>query len=411
MNIFTTLYFLILLLMLLFGNFTKLLNTSLNTQNNSINILELLLYVMTTLYFICKKNHKIPFFINSLIIISITSLFIGIFKFGLDIEGMSYNFRFVLQLLTSVLIGKLLIECYPNVLFLIKHYIFLYFFISIIAFIIFIIFPESYDLWAFNSKYNIIYSGDPHSNRLISQYFDPNFYSVIIVLPILFCGFYFFQSNKFLYLFIGIFFILQLLLTQSRTGISLFVFILLFLLVYHFLIFIFNPFMVIKIKFFKLFLIVFSFILFVLFYYHEYLLSIYDKIVQTSHDESANARLISFYLGNKLIFNEPILGYGYNFSITTVKQYDRIGLDSSIQTIILNYGLILSFLILCTFLIEVRKLYLCNMNKENRHFKSFRDIFLIYLMFVIFWASNFNQILFYPFYYSNYVNFYLFNTI
>lgn len=120
------------------------------------------------------------------------SLTIGIIKTPDNIEGVFYSFRLMLMLIATFSIGYTLkdYEKIVNFKYIVNTYINVYIILSIISILILIAFPESTELWGFLSSIGIYFNGDPHINRIVSTYFDPNFLEIYYY-------FHFTMFNKF----------------------------------------------------------------------------------------------------------------------------------------------------------------------------------------------------------------------
>ncbi|KOR08166.1 hypothetical protein ABW55_16520 [Acinetobacter sp. C15] len=109
------------------------------------------------------------------------------------------------------------------------------------------------------------------------------------------------------------------------------------------------------------------------------------------------ARLESFSIGQELFLREPLLGYGYNFSIDLQKQLrGNIALDSSLQVILISFGLIGSMILFILFITYIINLIVKYKN-AFQYEKLITFSFVLYLIISILFLSNFNQLIFYPF--------------
>ena len=88
--------------------------------------------------------------------------------------------RFNLLIMSGLVLGKIAHKYYgDNVVLFQKQIIKIFFYNLILSSLILYIFPNSTDLWVFLKSINITIYGDPHVNRLVSFFFDPNFYSLL----------------------------------------------------------------------------------------------------------------------------------------------------------------------------------------------------------------------------------------
>lgn len=115
----------------------------------------------------------------------------------------------------------------------------------------------------------------------------------------------------------------------------------------------------------------------------------------TSTDDSTLARLDSFRVGNEIFMNNPLLGSGYGFT-----QQEQVllrgnigsGIDSSIQNILISFGIIGSLIILFILLFYIFEILKKYKNKIDYEKNSL--LFIIYFLWSIFFLSNFNQLIF-----------------
>jgi len=270
----------------------------------------------------------------------------------------------------------------------------LYAFCSILALLLFIAFPESTVLWAALGDVGIDFEGDPHIGRLVSLYFDPNYFGTIIVFPLLLISIP--KTSKIFLFSCAVLFIVCLALTASRSGIST------FLLLIGYITLIFCAKVAIKKNinrtlFFQA-LAAIGFMTAVAFFNIDYIDSVLDRFTDVSTDESAGARIDSFKIGNTLIEQEPFFGYGYNYGLEAGKRYRSLPIDSSIQVIIVNFGFFGFFTLLLCFLIWTFRMngYLRTPSLPPA-IKNLWRISYLYFLCCLLWAGNFNQLVFYPF--------------
>ena len=329
--------------------------------------------------------------VSVLVAACVLSFCIGLMKFGFSAEAFVYNVRLIGQIVGGAIFGRALWVVYgSNVSRLSRGIVIVYTVLAVVSFGLFAIFPDTSQLWRVMQESGVDYQGDPHNGRLISPYFDPNFYSCIVVLPILF-AWVATRTWRPAWLCMAIMMV-SLLMTVSRSGIALLFAVVLLLLVrnigavtrarfsYGFLLSIFIGVGGVLIGGF-----VFS-------SFVDRAVSRFDGVQQ---DGSALARVRSFEIGNAMIIEEPVLGFGYNYVIDPARKIrgGKVGLDSSIQVFVASFGIpaaVWLFVMVALWLRQIRKrlageaFLLCG-------------ILLMYCAFTVLVAGNFNQILFYPF--------------
>lgn len=363
----------------------------------SFNLVEIFLVFTLSILIYKDKIDKNTFIIliTSLSTV-IISIFIGLNKFGFQTESLSYGFRLILHILVVYSISLALEEYskYYSIEKLIKNYINLYLCLCILSFFILVKFPYSTDLWNTLESFGIkLVSPDPHINRMVSTYFDPNFFGNIILLPLIFSLILFIQKKD-VRNFISFSILFScIILTFSRTAIlSMFVLILLYLITY-----IFSNYKKIS-KGLGLIILIIP-CMFIILLMNE---GVTDRLISrfsstNLSDGSTMARFNSYQIGNQIFSEHPILGYGYNFSLETQKNLrGNIGIDSSLQATLINFGF-LGFTILSLVFIFFLTLLFKNIKNITYINKQIIIGYIIYLLISVFFLSSFNQLLYYSF--------------
>lgn len=367
--------------------------------DSSILVSEFLIYaiVLTCGLF---KNYLFDSLKKCIFIILVTflSYCVGIVKFGWQGQATVYAVRFILLLLSGVVAGRILFEKYGrDYIKTAKYFLTTYFFLVVFGFIIFFVFPNSSELWEFLKQFNIDFLGDPHENRFLSTYFDPNYYSAIGIIPAILSVLVYRRSKSGLYLILFCLFSSTILLSGSRSGIVSAVILLSLTLLKSFLSNISFKFS--NKTFFQLFLLLFALLVLspLIFYYSS---KIIDRLLIIGDDTSAFARVVSFQFGLTLFSENPILGIGFNYLASFAVQFNELtSLDSSLLSILVNYGLIFTFTLSIYFLLKINQLlqrlepYL----KSDIFLKDFVWSFIIYIFIIILFTSQFNNLLFYQF--------------
>lgn len=321
----------------------------------------------------------------------VLSLCVGLIKFGFSGEALIYNVRLIGQIVGGAIFGRALWVVYgSNVSRLSRGIVVVYTVLALVSFGLFALFPDTSQLWRVMQESGVDYQGDPHNGRLISPYFDPNFYSCIIVLPILF-AWVATRSWRLAWVCMAIMMV-SLLMTVSRSGIALLFAVVLLLLLRNFG-------AVARARFSYGFLLsIFVGVGGVLaggFVFSSFVDRAISRFDGVQQDGSALARVRSFEIGNALIAEQPVLGFGYNYVIDPARKIrgGKVGLDSSIQVFVASFGIpaaVWLFVMVVAWFSRIRKrlageaLLLCG-------------ILLMYCAFTVLVAGNFNQILFYPF--------------
>ncbi|RTQ91249.1 MULTISPECIES: O-antigen ligase family protein [Stenotrophomonas] len=321
----------------------------------------------------------------------ILSFVVGLSKFGFSGEAFAYNIRLCGHLVGGVVLARSLWHLYrDNYRALVKAIVVTYTVLALASFVLFAIFPDTSQLWKVMQDSGVDFQGDPHNGRLISPYFDPNFYSCIIVLPIL-LAWYTTSYWKAGWVCMAIL-VVSLLMTVSRSGMALLVLVLIAISLA-------NARRIIRKKFsygaaaaalFAIAGITVSGLVL-----SPFVERAASRFTGVKEDRSALSRVKSFEIGNLLIADQPILGFGYNYVNEPARKMrgGKVGLDSSIQVFFASFGLpgsIVLIGVVCSWLWNV-----------DRRLSSDR-VFLyrgtvIYSVITVVFAGNFNQILFYPF--------------
>ncbi|MCI0381712.1 MAG: O-antigen ligase family protein [Chlamydiae bacterium] len=337
---------------------------------------------------------------KEIIILGIVFLFISLSNFyGIMIHGWNenatfYAIRLITLIFSGYVLGKISFYLYgKDVKSLLDFYLKCYFILALIGFAIFILFPDSSSFWIFLEKYHIQYVGDPHFKRFISPYFDPNFYGIIACIPFIFSLSLGQFKKEFKYQFLSWFFLVSLILTGSRSGIGSF----LILLFYLF----FNSNNVMRIlRNLKLTLILVIMFIVIVVWNLSQTMFFLERSINIHADPSATSRFSDFQFGVEIFKNYPIFGLGYNYLILFTREHTGLSaLHSSILVNLISFGVIFFSIIMAIFIV-----WWINLNKKCKKLKK-DDLFisqlgrrmLFYLLIVVFFSSQFNHCLFYPF--------------
>lgn len=385
---------------LIMGNVPRIIDVS--VMSDGINLGEIVLFgVIITASFFLKEFWQRYFLVVMLVFfIFCFSMIIGLIKFGLDWIPIFYNIRQQVILFVSLLGGYSLYKCYREdyrlaLLFFLRIYVF----VGILALVIFILFPNSEDLWAILDQHGIVIHGDPHRNRMLGAYFDPNYFSVIITLPAVFAFAMYAEQRKLIYGILFLFFSSMIVLSESRSGFTTGALILMVWFI-ELLFRLLNG-KTVSIKNIRMLSVLAVFSIFLAFVLASSVGNLSKRIVDTgSDDESSMNRLRSLQIGHEMFMTQPLLGYGYNFAVwELLEKKKNTGLDSSVQMILIDFGVILSSIIGAAFIYWINK---CGRRIRIRFGSSsginrFWRLYISYVLVVILFASLFNNILFYPF--------------
>jgi hypothetical protein len=278
--------------------------------------------------------------------------------------------------------------------FVCKRIVAFYFLGFLIGAIIYVFFPNSIDFWGFLASHGIIFHGDPHTNRFISIYFDPNYYSSIVLFPLFTSLYCFLESKSKVEVFYIIVFSLSIFLSGSRSGFMLYVIMLLTFILRTMIT------SLLKMKVHKKWIysiivtIIFLFLLYPI--YIDSLETMVGRIDRFQEGSSAYARLISAQLAINLIKEHMFLGLGYNYMASYMMSLGLLSsVDSSILGMLVTLGvpigggiILFSLYLSYRFIIYNSKLISSNL--------KFMSIFIgFYIIFTILFTSNFNNLLFY----------------
>ncbi len=378
-------------LLIALGNTLRFLPFSRHHEHLLITELFLFSSCFVSLFFIRIDRNSILFLIGATFLIFFSFLQ-GVFIQGFEIVPFMYCFRLIATLTVGIVLGHIFSEKYQGDLWgLLSWLLKGYMVAAALSYAMFLIFPNSKELWEVLEQYGIKFVGDPHVKRFVSVYFDPNYYAAIACLPFLISTAMYFYKKNFRYLLSGVFFFLTICLTNSRSGIATFLISAFFVaLIYC------NPKVILKVRSYRYFFLVLFVCLatfFILF--SEKIFSIVGTRVASiaSGDESAGARWWSFLTGVKLIQEHPFFGVGYNY----IRPFHII-IDSSMIFFMTCFGVIpfLGMLVLCAaFLFQLYSKF--KRQIQCVAVKKFAYTFLIYVVSVIVFCSFFNNVVFYTF--------------
>ncbi len=180
-------------------------------SSSSISLMDILLTV--TLVFLViwqigiKKKIQINKSFGLLIVFWITG-FISLIFSG-NFSGVDYLIRFIVYSSAFYLGSSLVGEDVKNYDVLFESVIWLGVILSVLGLIQLVVYPDLLEL--------TVYGYDPHKNRLVSTFLDPNFLGSFLIIPLLFC-YQKIKLNKIRYGSIFAVILISIILTFSRTA-------------------------------------------------------------------------------------------------------------------------------------------------------------------------------------------------
>ena len=390
-------------LYMIIGNAGRFINVSWASDN--LLITEVVLYILVISFYASKVKKIKELTKNNIEIIGIMITFlvfslIGfIYHNGEYIKSIIYSIRIVLQLSATLMFASVLLSKYKkDILKVFNVIIYTFLGYTVVGWTMLLAFPESYKLWEVLADIGIKFNGDPHISRFMGTFFDPNYISSILIIPILICVYIYFNCEQvkrdWIYLIYSIYFTVCMLFTYSRSGIlglAISSFIIMFIFVYR----------IVKKreKFDKkakiLSITAVSMLIVVLIFKAETIIRLISRFSNIFNDPSAQHRFIDFSKGIKFMFSSfyvSLFGIGYNYV-----QYDLdtvLGaLDSSIINTFICFGFI-GTSILMYFLIKYFKKIIQGYKKLDSKFIKYFMVYIIAALVI----CNFNNLLYYQFF-------------
>lgn len=359
-------------LFLIGGNFFRFLNLDVFPSNFS--LVEFFLYALTLpLYF--SKFRKSQLFIVAII----ASTLYGIALNGLHLVSILYSFKLIGMIGGGVVVGEILLKKYPEkgLQFIIK----IFTWNLALGAIIFLLFPTAHHLFLSLENYGIHFWGDPHVNRFISPFFDPNYYSAIACIPFLLT--WHLRDEKPHYFILSILFLISIIASWSRSGIATCFFLIILMSIE-------------KIPHLKMItlrpkrLLALPLLTSIFFLFPQELETIINRSINVFDDTSALLRWETFQMGANYFLDHPFFGVGYQFfSIRLQENFLQLNIDSSLLLTIITFGLLptLAF-------VFIGLIWLFHHRKTPN--PIFRSLY-IYLVICILFTSQFNNLLYYQF--------------
>ena len=330
------------------------------------------------------------------VILGSISAIINTFFYNYSISELMYGLLYGIRIIHLVILCLIITNCLKkyevSIKKIIDFIIVNYIIVCFIGFLQLILYPKAFDFYNIFYKIGVYYPNpDPHMNRLISTYFDPNYLSLCLLIPLAFSIVYLIKYKSKKYLVAMIILVITILLTVSRSGI---------LGTGIVLATIFMLYMIKGAKTKKIktsiifFYIVIVSICIIMMKFMD--IKVFERVLNSASDQSTIARFRSWEQGIEIIKDNPIIGIGYNLlgiyneNIMGISRGDStaFGNDSSIVQIVITTGVMGSFLFVGGSYLHIKFLF-------KRFIESEEIIALISVIFSALICCNFNNLLFY----------------
>lgn len=336
-------------LFLVLGQFLRLIPLPYFPSNFS--LAEGLVYALTLPVYLFHFRKS-----QLLIVVILLSTLYGAVLSGFELSAFLYSVKFIAMIGAGVILGETLLK-QKNI----DYFLWVFSAVLILGAIIFFVFPKAHLFFALLDEYGIRFEGDPHLRRFISPFFDPNYYAAIACIPFLIA---LSRSKKVLASLLA----LSILLTFSRSGIATLV----SLFVFHLR---------------KIPLILIGAALISIFFWDELVL----RFLEIGQDPSAFARLETFRDGLSMFWEHAFFGFGYHYmGPIFFEEWGRLSPDSSLLITLVDFGFI------PTLAFALYGIFWSLKHFQKRQDPLFRPLYF-YLIICIFFTSQFNNLLYYPY--------------
>lgn len=370
--------------------------------SDSIPATEFILYISAVIFSLWTRKfigllYRYRFYY---LVIGLSTVYGILLEGSLDAVSVAYAIRLIMVIFSASTAGYALtfVSNY-NIRYAAQYFLLVYGVAISLGFVIFFVFSDSVLLWVFLAKYGVVFSGDPHQNRFLSTYLDPNFYSAIAMIPILLSLYLYKVKKSYIYFGFLLVAVLSLFLSGSRSGVGCFVFIYIYLNIISFN---FKKYSIEKDFFFINMLIILSLpIVFLISFDTVYVL--FARTAGIQQDASAMVRLTSFTDGLSILEQYPFFGIGYNY--LSLKMFAMRGLssvDSSVLSTLINFGIVptLAFIVFLFFKMKNFSNKINSLEKScaiDRPAAYIMRAFLMYVLVCIIFASQFNNLIYYQY--------------
>ncbi len=381
-------------LFLCMGNLFRLLDNSLFSNHQLLS--EMVLYGCSCLcLMIVSLPKKFVLQMGLLIGGIILSFLYGCILHGFSLSAGFYAGRLILLfvcilVLTELCWNRCQGELQPFFIFLCKAYLGA----LVLGSICYFLFPASEALWFFLRELHIGFEGDPHKGRFVSVYFDPNYYACIVGIPVLLTSYLYDVTRKRRYFFYRFLFLLSGFLTWSRSGIVVLVALMSYRGISYLMRGCFTKQGVLWGGGTFLFFVILSILC------REHFFLFLQRIVHLFEDDSALCRLETFQFGVALWEQFPLFGLGINFLYPYTKEWFGLNsLDSSLLSLLVQIGTIPFFFLMLYGVVKSISMIPLHLHWKSSQKKSpyFFSWFCFYGGVSVIFASQFNNLLFYPF--------------
>lgn len=380
-------------LFLFVGNAARLIHVPGLTDNVLVSEIVLDLAALSLLAVSGRARWAFFRYALPLVAVICLSALIGVMQWGLLPIPVIYALRLALGVTVGVLLGHTLFtEFGPDVRRVVRRALFFYILMTIVALLLLLLFPDAERLWQLLARFGIEFNGDPHQQRLLSTYFDPNFFSVILLLPLSWSLAYLLKRFAVSWLVAFTIFVFAIILTGSRSGLlsaGLIIFLLVLkrgseLLLGHFNIR----------RALRHAVILPALLLAGLPFYVGALFRTFDRIASVFDDRSAAARFDSLDFGWSVIRDHLWFGVGYNYLSVFTERYRQLSsLDSSMQVVLASFGVLLSAVLV---LLAISYIWL-DLRRVSPQLRFLLQAQLICLAVTLLFAAQFNNVAFYLF--------------
>lgn len=366
------------------GNFFRFF--SLISDKNSISIIEIAFYLISIPLYFSKVRKSL----GLLCAIGLSTGY-GFLQHGWETLSILYSCKLLAMIIAGVALGDALFWKYavdPKKGLIYLKNIFLG--VMLVGWTIFLLFPNAQLFFSLLNEHKIIFHGDPHQNRFISPFFDPNYYAAIACIP-------FMLSLLLKRYFWAVCFFISVLFTWSRSGITTFV---LLLCVLFFLGKAITGQEKLNLRKWKIFGLCGAVFLILIPYFSEEISIFCNRFFYLSEDASALNRLESFKMGLHYFLIHPFFGWGFDyFAKAFWEETNMTAIDSSVLFTLINFGLIpfLCFLFIGIYLFFNHFFQILSIKDKNAFLMKAFFWLYIYLLIIVLFTSQFNHIIYYQF--------------
>ncbi|NGX39155.1 MAG: hypothetical protein KR126chlam1_00477 [Chlamydiae bacterium] len=211
-RLYSSFFLVVFALFMSLGNFFRLF--SLPYFPSSFSIIEAALYLFALpIYFAKWRKSQLLF------VMIFLSFCYGTLLHGFEEIALLYSLKLIGMITAGVAVGEVLFFLFADEIDLAMRYIIgVFTLVLVIGFVLLLFFPAAQSLFQLLGQYGVKFHGDPHCNRFISSFFDPNYYSAIACIPLLLCWFY--RDKSFYFFALALLIFSSILLSWSRSGIA-----------------------------------------------------------------------------------------------------------------------------------------------------------------------------------------------